>query len=1103
MDPSSSISSTSTLRPKPQQVGLPSSPINSFESSTNATKRSQLASSSAHFSSPPPAQRPRLMSENGDHNMDQEPLEWELDMEEGELWIERVEVQTGASGRKSLLEPMLSTAVRDGLKAYRVLLGDEGSCLSGIASLEEHVASGTLPKALAASSKVVPPHYLPRYTSADSFQAEMDTANTAAKNAAISSLMRDLRVRKDELSLIQSKLVEATFIQDWHSAQKAEITSLAAEANVPADSFLRELQKHLALLRSTLWDERVTRTQHKRKVAKEAADKLAKATAARALVNAAAAPFVDKSVEEVVKFHMAKGQKELKAVQKQLATLLSSKKAGPSPAQTAKPSGNAGVSTDKGSKKSKSKSPNQAASAPSVTKPKDGEFLSVFPRLCRSPAALNAQRARQAKRRKDQRRRKVAEREVGKLSDGLDLDWRNLECKPGFNVRRPFSFPDSFIRLSDPDAAKFVISKSTCLFLDTRISNVGIQNPFGLFIPPEVERFLSYNFKFIPKPKLDLTGPMLSWEELCRSVRIRWFFRDEETRKDFNPRFHIARPDFMPIRARPDIEAGLERGRESLSTQLSVANFAPIHANVSNKMISGLLDLYKNGEILIKPSDKNLGPCILPIDWYVGECMRQLSDTTTYELVDSAPTQLMHTWLQKYLTDVSDTIGTGAFAFEFTGQDIKFLRDLTVDNAKLPEFYITPKVHKPPPLKGRPIIPSHSWITANVSTFLDAKLQPLLSWFPWILRDSKQLIRELSELVLPIPKEGEQVWLVTGDVRAMYTNIPTVEGIEVVCDFVESFYGLAVSKVFSSLLHFVLDNNYFTFLGGTYRQTNGTAMGTSCSVVYANLFCASPELDLSSEGVSPFYYKRFVDDLFSIVVGTEGDVHKFCTAYGNLHPALTIDWVFDACQVNFLDVTVRLRSDHGSSRQFFQTEVYQKPMNSYQYIPWLSYHPVTVKRAFVKGVLLGYARGSSRYVDFVKSRMRFYLRLRARGYPPRWLNKNFAIVNWHRDRAQTLVDREKPDPSGRGPLIYKAKYNPVWDYIHMPTVWKQTFGHLLSRELPFLLGDSHLRPIRAMARPKSLGDRLNGLNKATLKGIRVSSRHIGKKSSFRAPHLFP
>ncbi|ORY76579.1 hypothetical protein BCR35DRAFT_256241, partial [Leucosporidium creatinivorum] len=163
------------------------------------------------------------------------------------------------------------------------------------------------------------------------------------------------------------------------------------------------------------------------------------------------------------------------------------------------------------------------------------------------------------------------------------------------------------------------------------------------------------------------------------------------------------------------------------------------------------------------------------------------------------------------------------------------------------------------------------------------------------------------------------------------------------------------------------------------------------------------------------------------------------------------------------------------------TEVYQKPMNSYQYIPWLSFHPVWVKASFVHGVLLAYVRSSSRYDDFLGSRLKFYYRLRARGYPPRWLNKQFFLVDWHRDRASTLVDRIKAAPLDRGPLIYKVEYNPVWDYVDMPLVWKQTFGRVAKDDLPSLLGDRP-SPVRPFRKPRSLGDLLNGLNKRALSG---------------------
>jgi hypothetical protein len=158
----------------------------------------------------------------------------------------------------------------------------------------------------------------------------------------------------------------------------------------------------------------------------------------------------------------------------------------------------------------------------------------------------------------------------------------------------------------------------------------------------------------------------------------------------------------------------------------------------------------------------------------------------------------------------------------------------------------------------------------------------------------------------------------------MYTNIPPTEGIQAIKAFVASDHSNKVVHIFTSLLHFVLENNYFTFGGKTYQQTNGTAMGTAVSVVYANLFCAAPEWELLGKGFFPCYYRRFINNIFAVVVGTESTVQTFCMRFGALHPSLTVNWVVDNACTSFLDVTVQLRLNEGSMKARRGTTFTQK-----------------------------------------------------------------------------------------------------------------------------------------------------------------------------------
>lgn len=64
-------------------------------------------------------------------------------------------------------------------------------------------------------------------------------------------------------------------------------------------------------------------------------------------------------------------------------------------------------------------------------------------------------------------------------------------------------------------------------------------------------------------------------------------------------------------------------------------------------------------------------------------------------------------------------------------------------------------------------------------------------------------------------------------------------------------------------LAFVLNNNYLTYGGITYKQIRGTAMGTSCAPASANLFLAYYEFKVrTNKDWHALFYQRYLDDVF-------------------------------------------------------------------------------------------------------------------------------------------------------------------------------------------------------------------------------------------------
>jgi hypothetical protein len=335
----------------------------------------------------------------------------------------------------------------------------------------------------------------------------------------------------------------------------------------------------------------------------------------------------------------------------------------------------------------------------------------------------------------------------------------------------------------------------------------------------------------------------------------------------------------------------------------------------------------------------------------------------------------------------------------------------------------------------------------------------------------------------------------------MYPNIPIDDGIAQIASILKAplmeFNTLeeAAQLNFNSrkeliilLLRLVLKFNYVAFADKTYRQVIGTAMGTACAPPYANLFLALYEESALAEFRDKILlYKRFIDDIFSIVHGSRDDVENFKSRFGALHPNMKMEWSVSRLQLPFLDVLVSLEINPGvpaSNPQFrLVTSVYQKALNAYLYIPWNSCHSLDSKRAWVKGELIRYVQICSKESDFANIRRDFLVRLRERGYPGRWLEGIFEEIRYKVERPTALkpntADTDIEDPALH---VLKLTHNPIWDDIDLNPFWRELAETWTELEA----GYPEFRFMASFKKPTALGDRLNTTNRDTLSTYHAS-----------------
>jgi hypothetical protein len=85
------------------------------------------------------------------------------------------------------------------------------------------------------------------------------------------------------------------------------------------------------------------------------------------------------------------------------------------------------------------------------------------------------------------------------------------------------------------------------------------------------------------------------------------------------------------------------------------------------------------------------------------------------------------------------------------------------------------------------------------------------------------------------------------------------------------------------------------------------------------------------------------------------------------------------------------------------SRTHQKVLNCYQYLPLSSAHPPHAKAAWIRAELLRHVRNCSDLDQYLELRRLFFLRLRARGYPPKLLCGIFRTVNYQSMRPGLLL----------------------------------------------------------------------------------------------------
>lgn len=436
--------------------------------------------------------------------------------------------------------------------------------------------------------------------------------------------------------------------------------------------------------------------------------------------------------------------------------------------------------------------------------------------------------------------------------------------------------------------------------------------------------------------------------------------------------------------------------------------------NISRSGLLFIKSLAANPAVIVKPADKGLGLTVLNRDWYDRELDRQLNDRETYIHVPVLRAKLS--------APIKQIAKTALQLGMMTQQQHTYVcKKWNDETSQLPNLYLLPKLHKTP-VTGRPIVSSHSYITTPASVWLDYFLQPLVrEHIPTVLTDSKQLVNRIESTIINDPN----CTLSTADVNSLYPSIPIKAGIAAVRMFLQLHCKITDQNrvnTICSLLKLILENNYFKANRKLYKQIKGTAMGTPCAVVFANIYMFMTfDKPLRIQlGEHVRLYGRFIDDIIIITSHlAENTLHHTMNA---ANPVVTLAIKSSPRRCEFLDLVI-YKGTRFDQNGILDLSVHQKDFNLYLYIPWNSFHLRSMKVSFIQTELRRYIRNSSSYSEFERIRASFFHRLRDRGYPAAFLINTFKTISYY-DRARFL-GKSAPSKHGGRPVIFKTTYTPL------------------------------------------------------------------------------
>jgi hypothetical protein len=474
-------------------------------------------------------------------------------------------------------------------------------------------------------------------------------------------------------------------------------------------------------------------------------------------------------------------------------------------------------------------------------------------------------------------------------------------------------------------------------------------------------------------------------------------------------------------------------------------------SNLTSPQLNILQQLRQNPNIVIKPTDKNLGPAIMDSLDYAKQALQEHLLTDTYK-------QLPETEAKTKMFELKDKLKNliTSHSQSLSKAELTYFQRSLQSHHRLPTFYGLPKVHKNP-ITLRPVVSTSGSLLAIFSTWLDFKMKELLPLIQSYTKNSSSTLEELKKLDIP-----ENALLFSADAVSMYTNIDTPTGISAISDFIHSqktnISNDFPTDLFLQILQVVMQNNIFTFANSYWLQLTGTAMGTPVACAYATITFGHFENTILFNNFKRhlLFYKRYIDDIIGIwIPPDDNDPTQWNSFKTKLNEWGNLRWKIEepSKRTVFLDLELQLQNSTITAK------THQKEMNLYLYIPPSSAHPPSCFKGLIVGELRRYwtQNNPTNYQIILH---KFIERLVERGHTIEKITPILFQAALAIDAPKTITEKDNKKSDEKTLYIHRV--------FHPNGIQRTDIRNLYKEILePFLPYD---KMIVAMSRPANLRD---------------------------------